>query len=134
MGHLSIVGVPLHSLESPLPASKGVRVTLTRNGAGPRATIGTEMPPQDEIDRLRTELQEWRRRAEVAEAIAVERLARAESAERALRAAEGAVAKGRDARPRPSGKDASKAPQAPVEPTRPATLRERWRRYTETIN
>jgi len=94
----------------------------------------SEMPPQDEIDSLRTELQEWRRRAEVAEAIAVERLARAESAERTLRAAEAALAKGGDARPRPSGANASRAPQAPAEPTRPATLRERWRRYTETIN
>jgi hypothetical protein len=93
------------------------------------------MPLQDQIDSLRAELQEWRRRAEVAEAIAVERLARAESAERALRAAEVALAKGGDARPRPSGKDeATRAAQASAEPPRPATLRERWRRYTETIN
>lgn len=92
------------------------------------------MPPQDEIDRLRTELHEWRRRAEVAEAIAVERLARAESAERALRAAEAALTKGGDARPGASGTGATRAAETPGEPPRPATLRERWRRYTETIN
>jgi len=92
------------------------------------------MPPQDETDSLRAELDEWRRRAEVAEAIAVERLARAESAERALRAAEAALAKGGDARPRSSGAEATRAAQASAEPPRPATLRERWRRYTETIN
>ena len=94
----------------------------------------TEMPPQDDIDSLRAELQEWRRRAEVAEAIAAERLARAESAERALRAAEAVLTKGGDA---PVGRATTNDPavtQAPGAPPRPATLRERWRRYTETIN
>ncbi len=42
------------------------------------------MADTDEIDRLRSERDEWRRRAEVAEAIAAERLARAEAAEQAL--------------------------------------------------
>jgi len=94
------------------------------------------MPPQDEIGRLRAELDEWRRRAEVAEAIAVERLARAEAAERALRAAEAALAPLPDdvgslagAAAPPSGGDTE-----PTAERRPATLRERWRRYTETIN
>jgi len=94
------------------------------------------MPPQDEIGRLQAERDEWRRRAEVAEAIAVERLARAEAAERALRAAEAALA------PLPDdvGSLAAAGPPSPRGDTeltagrRPATLRERWRRYTETIN
>jgi hypothetical protein len=43
-----------------------------------------------------------------------------------LRAADAAV------RERPAG-DAA-APAAPAEPKRPASLLERWRRYTETIN
>ncbi len=105
------------------------------------------MASQDDIDRLRAELEEWRRRAEVAEAVAAERLARAESAERALRAAEAALMAptGTDVRP------AGKVPEPPPPgdwpppppgdlpppagvPSRPATLRERWRRYTETIN
>ncbi len=92
------------------------------------------MPRQDDIESLRAELQEWRRRAEVAEAIAAERLARAESAERALRAAEIALTKGGGAPVRPAGTDDPAVAQAPGAPPRPATLRERWRRYTETIN
>ena len=79
------------------------------------------MPPQDEIDRLRAELDEWRRRAEVAEAVAAERLARAETAERALRAAGAADAD--------LPEDEGAAGQR-----RAGSLRERWRRYTETIN
>ena len=94
----------------------------------------TEMPPQDDIDSLRAELQEWRRRAEVAEAVAVERLARAESAERALRAAEIALTRAGDAPVRPASTGDPAVTQAPGAPPRPATLRERWRRYTETIN
>lgn len=80
----------------------------------------------DEIDRLRDELSEWRRRAEVAEAVAAERLARAETAERAVRAAEAALAK-------PGAADPPVAQEAPG-PRRPGSLIERWRRYTETIN
>ncbi|MDQ3642353.1 MAG: hypothetical protein M3450_13045 [Actinomycetota bacterium] len=92
------------------------------------------MPPRDDIDSLRTELQEWRRRAEVAEAVAAERLARAESAERALRAAEIALSRAGDDPVRPSTMGDPAVTQAPGAPPRPATLRERWRRYTETIN
>jgi hypothetical protein len=93
------------------------------------------MAPQDEIERLRAELDEWRRRAEVAEAIAIERLARAEAAERALRAAEAALAPlPVDVVPMTTGPPAiGDDAQSPAE-RRPATLRERWRRYTETIN
>lgn len=94
------------------------------------------MAPQDDIDRLRAERDEWRRRAEVAEAVAVERLARAESAERALRAAELALTKAGGSPARPSGAGDAPVEPGPAGPTaaRPATLRERWRRYTETIN
>jgi len=92
------------------------------------------MPPQDEIERLRAELDEWRRRAQVAEAIAIERLARAEAAERALRAAEAALAPlPDDLGSMTSGPTAGGDAEVPAE-RRPATLRERWRRYTETIN
>lgn len=94
----------------------------------------THMPPPDDIDSLRAELQEWRRRAEVAEAVASERLARAESAERALRAAEIALTRAGDAPVRPAGAGDPAVTQTPGAPPRPATLRERWRRYTETIN
>ena len=96
------------------------------------------MPPQDEIDRLRSERDEWRRRAEVAEAVAAERLARAETAERALRAAEVALASQTGGVPpaaaAPGGDTAQPPEPAGGEPRRPASLRERWRRYTETIN
>jgi len=87
------------------------------------------MASQDEIDRLRAERDEWRRRAEVAEAVAQERLARAETAERALRAAEAALA----SPPEPTG-DLPSPPPTPTESKRPASLLERWRRYTDTLN
>ena len=88
------------------------------------------MATADEVDQLRAERDEWRRRAEVAEAVAAERLARAETAEHALRAAEAALAG------HPSSLPAApaEAEPAPAEPRRPASLRERWRRYTETLN
>ncbi len=94
------------------------------------------MADTDEIDRLRPERDEWRRRAEVAEAIAAERLARAEAAEQALLAAEAAFAAGLPSSlpadvPAPSGVPAAAAEPAP---RRPASLLERWRRYTDTIN
>lgn len=97
------------------------------------------MPPSDEIDRLRAERDEWRRRAEVAEAVAGERLARAEIAERALRATEAALTPTSTPparRPAPARvlDDRTGADDTEVEPPRAATLRERWRRYTETIN
>ena len=108
--------------------------------------MASDMPPEEEIDRLQAELEEWRRRAEVAEAIAAERLARAENAElalRALRAAEAGQARGTTPAPPPVGAGPAGAsepeihggePPAPAEPKRPASLLERWRRYTETIN
>ena len=90
------------------------------------------MAAADDIDRLRAERDEWRRRAEVAEAVAAERLARAETAEHALRAAEAALAG------HPSSLPADGPPvhavPAPAEPRRPASLLERWRRYTDTLN
>jgi hypothetical protein len=89
------------------------------------------MADPDEIDRLRAERDEWRRRAEVAEAIAAERLARAETAEHALRAAEAALAGHPSSLPAPP---AEAPPPAPEEPKRPASLLERWRRYTDTLN
>ena len=93
----------------------------------------TDMADGEETDRLRAERDEWRRRAEVAEAIAAERLARAEAAEHALLAAEAALAGHPSALPA----DAPRAMPAPVEeaaPRRPASLLERWRRYTDTLN
>jgi hypothetical protein len=107
--------------------------------------MATDMPPEDEIDRLRAELEEWRRRAEVAEAVAAERLARAENAERAVRAAEAALATRpipplrpspdrTGAAPTAEGETPGSEPAGTAEPKRPASLLERWRRYTETIN
>lgn len=87
----------------------------------------------DEIERLRTERDEWRRRAEVAEAVAAERLARTETAERALRTAEAALGERPPAQDTASGPEPAE-PAEPAEPKRPASLIERWRRYTETIN
>ena len=87
----------------------------------------------DQVDQLRAELEEWRRRAEVAEAVAAERLARAETAERALRAAEAALAGRGSPPPTQEGGTAPVAGTPPAE-RRPASLLERWRRYTETIN
>ena len=97
---------------------------------------------QDEVERLRNERDEWRRRAEVAEAVAVERLARAEAAERALATAEAALASAstgsRPARPGDPQATATAAGEGAAPggeaDTRPKSLRERWRRYTETIN
>lgn len=90
------------------------------------------MAAAEEIDRLRAERDEWRRRAEVAEAVAAERLARAETAEHALRAAEAALAGHPSTLP--ASEPAVQAAPAPAEPRRPASLLERWRRYTETLN
>lgn len=84
------------------------------------------MAPQDEIDRLRAERDEWRRRAEVAEAVAAERLARAETAERALRAGPPA--------PPPPPADLGALPPPDAAPRRPASLIERWRRYTDSLS
>lgn len=86
----------------------------------------------DDIDRLRAERDGWRRRAEVAEAVAAERLARAETAEHALRAAEAALAGHPSSLP--ADLPAIHAVPAPAEPRRPASLLERWRRYTDTLN
>ena len=91
------------------------------------------MADAEEIDTLRAERDEWRRRAEVAEAVAAERLARAEAAEHALLAAEAALA----GHPSSLPADAAPAPVTPAEPEpprRPASLLERWRRYTDTLN
>ena len=94
------------------------------------------MADTDEIERLRSERDEWRRRAEVAEAVAAERLARAEAAEQALLAAEAAFAAGQPSS-LPADVGAPSATPAPVDdsaPRRPASLLERWRRYTDTLN
>jgi hypothetical protein len=92
------------------------------------------MADTDDVERLRTERDEWRRRAEVAEAVAAERLARAEAGEQALLAAEAALA----GHPSTLPADAPAPPPAaaaPAEtPRRPASLLERWRRYTDTLN
>ncbi len=93
---------------------------------------GAGMATPEEIDQLRAERDEWRRRAEVAEAVAAERLARAETAEHALRAAEAALA-GHPSTLPADGPAVHAAP-APAEPRRPASLLERWRRYTDTLN
>lgn len=90
------------------------------------------MAAADDIDRLRAERDEWRRRAEVAEAVAAERLIRAETAEHALRAAEAALAGHPSTLP--AYGPAIQAVPAPAEPRRPASLLERWRRYTDTLN
>jgi hypothetical protein len=90
------------------------------------------MADSDDIDRLRAERDEWRRRAEVAEAVAAERLARAETAEHALRAAEAALAGHPSALP--ADAPGVHAAPPPAEPKRPTSLLERWRRYTDTLN
>jgi hypothetical protein len=87
--------------------------------------VDDDATAQDEVDRLRGERDEWRRRAEVAEAVATERLARAEAAERALATAEAALGS-RSENP-VTVSDTQAAP-------RPKSLLERWRRYTDTIN
>ncbi|HEX2046918.1 MAG TPA: hypothetical protein VHF27_04080 [Acidimicrobiales bacterium] len=91
------------------------------------------MGDPDDLDRLRAELEEWRRRAEVAEAVAAERLARAETAERALKAAEAALTARGPTSTTQAGQQSTDA-QPPAAERRPASLLERWRRYTETIN
>jgi len=91
------------------------------------------MADSDDIEGLRAERDEWRRRAEVAEAIAAERLARAETAEHALRAAEAALAGHPSALPADAAAIYAVPGPAP-EPKRPASLLERWRRYTDTLN
>ncbi len=91
----------------------------------------------DDIDSLRAQLAEWRRRAEVAEAIAAERLARVETAEAALATAEAALrslAATDVAVAPPSSHSAHSAGDAAEEiPVRPRSLLERWRRYTDSI-
>lgn len=92
--------------------------------------------PTDDVARLQAERDEWRRRAEVAEAVAAERLARAEAAERALTAAEAGLTAGTG---RATGGTAAAPPAEPTadEPAaapRPRSLIERWRRYTDTLN
>lgn len=87
---------------------------------------------ENDVDRLRSERDEWRRRAEVAEAVAAERLSRAETAERALRAAETALAGAGEPADSHAGGPSGGPP--PAEPRRPASLLERWRRYTDTLN
>ncbi|MDQ6727051.1 MAG: hypothetical protein M3066_12920 [Actinomycetota bacterium] len=94
----------------------------------------------EELERLRAEVAEWRRRAEVAEAVAAERLARAESAEKALAATEAARRVSEPAidaavdpavvAPCPSGGE----PVAVEPAARPRSLRERWRRYIDSVN
>jgi len=95
----------------------------------------------EELDRLRSELAEWRRRAEVAEAVSAERLTRAETAEMALQATNaalrtaggtGATGKAVSGTRPPPDRTAPSAPDAPA--GRPRTLRERWRRYVDSIN
>ena len=92
------------------------------------------MAAADETDQLRAERDEWRRRAEVAEAVAAERLARAETAEHALRAAEAALAGHPSSLPADAPALRAAPEPAPAEPRRPASLLERWRRYTDTLN
>lgn len=105
-----------------------------------------DTPPTDaEVDRLRAEAADWRRRAEIAEAIAAERLTRAETAEMALDAARSALeAVGdpatsgiRTARPTATPAPGPKTgPEAAAAAAPPAgrSLRERWRRYIESVN
>jgi hypothetical protein len=101
------------------------------------ATMVAEMADAEEIDRLRADRDEWRRRAEVAEAVAAERLARAEAAEHALLAAEAALAGHPSSLPADAPRAAPASAPAEAEETthrRPASLLERWRRYTDTLN
>lgn len=88
-----------------------------------------------ELETLRAEVAEWRRRAESAEAIAAERLARAETAERALRTAEAALERlhpptvAVSSPPAPATETAGEA-----KPSGPKSWLDRWRRYTDSIN
>ena len=93
----------------------------------------------EELDRLRAELADWRRRAEIAEAVSVERLARAETAEMALQAARSALQVGGPAAPvavaaEPTAGTGAQDVGEPVPPPPPVSLRERWRRYIESVN
>lgn len=96
--------------------------------------------PDEELGRLRSELADWRRRAEVAEAASAERLARAEAAERTLEATNAALRRvsshsgGVD--PAPAAGQDRTVPVGDEPPVLPSgrSLRERWRRYVETIN
>jgi hypothetical protein len=92
---------------------------------------------EDLVECLRAEVVEWQRRAEVAEAIAAERLARAESAERALATAEAALQRMTPpAGPGPSDRSPAPREAAPTEPEPappPRSWLERWRRYTDSI-
>lgn len=98
--------------------------------------MDADTPTADDIARLQAERDEWRRRAEVAEAVAAERLARAETAERALTAAEAALTagKGQPSGTTAAGPSAVAAGDQPATPPRPRSLIERWRRYTDTLN
>lgn len=90
-----------------------------------------------ELERLRAEVAEWRRRAEVAEAVAAERLARVETAERALATAEASLRRvAPEARPAtpPSPATTGGAPDTDHAVERPTSWLERWRRYTDSIN
>jgi hypothetical protein len=92
-----------------------------------------------ELERLRAEVAEWRRRAEVAEAVAAERLVRAETAEKALdatRAVRPVPEPAGDATVAPAtvGADEPAAAPAADAPVRPRSLRERWRRYIDSVN
>lgn len=100
--------------------------------------------PDEEPDRLRAELAEWRRRAEVAEAVSAERLTRAETAEAALDVMRAALrrtalpATGTPAagRPDPAGTGVAEPYEGQAEPAPPParSLRERWRRYIDSVN
>jgi len=97
------------------------------------ARVDSDGLPPGEVDSLRAERDEWRRRAELAEAVATERLARAETAERAAAAAEAALASQHPPVPGTPRPEAPSVPAPQTEP-RPKSLLERWRRYTDTIN
>ncbi len=93
--------------------------------------------PNEEIARLRAELAYWRRRAEVAEAVSSERLARAETAEKALEAARAAlrtVGATTSTTPRAGAPEPGPEPTAEPPASPPRSLRERWRRYVDSIN
>ncbi len=89
-----------------------------------------------ELEQLRAEVAEWRRRAEVAEALAAERLARVETAERALATAEAALRRlpqePRAVTPPPPPATAGRETEADAV-DRPKSWLERWRRYTDSI-
>lgn len=94
--------------------------------------------PEDELQALRAEVAVWRQRAELAEALAAERLARAETAERALGATEAALRRlPADTVPVPAaapgpGREGDTDPSEIGAP--PRSLLDRWRRYTDSIS